>query len=510
MLASIPKKSHQTPAIALLAVCASLLMSWLSIRNNAVLSPDSLLYIFTAQTFLDEGLKAATESYPWPFLSILIAGIHKVTGIPMMASGYILASLLYAGICSTFVLLVKDLGGSIRTQLLALLVIIIFPTLNDYRDYITRDPGFWLFSLLSIQQLLHYVRNNRFKNALGWFAFTLVAIGFRTEAVFFLVLAPVLFFTDKQLTLRQRLNKALILCGLISIIALLALIAVIASPQLASKLRLVAEFANLPLFFETLANGYNQTVNSFARVAPHQYAADDMGVIISTGLIGLVFYSLLHALTLPYLLVLLWQRKSVLPCHLQERNYLLGYLVIILFYLVLLSFKKYFMTDRFCVAAILIIMLALPFCIEKAWSDTRPRIGWRRCLIIFLLLVPALDSLINSKSDKAYIANAADWVHISKSQDDRLLTNHKQIAVLGANCLNDCYRENIEQLIIEAAQKKPEILAIRLKEEETELSQGINELLEQGYWTLAQQFENKGGDKVIILVHRSPDASIIK
>ena len=55
-----------------------------------MLSPDSLLYIFTAQTFLDQGMQAALEAYHWPLLSLLIAAIHQLTGFSLVLSGHLL------------------------------------------------------------------------------------------------------------------------------------------------------------------------------------------------------------------------------------------------------------------------------------------------------------------------------------------------------------------------------------------------------------------------------------
>lgn len=487
--------------IIILSIFTSLMISWLYILGSHVLSPDSLLYIFTAQTFLDHGLQAAIASYPWPLLSLIIAGIHQLTGLSLVVSGHLFIAVLYAGLSCTFVSLVKDLGGSSRIQLIALLVISIFPTLNDYRDYITRDAGFWLLSLLSLQQLLRFALHNRFKHALGWFFLTLVAIGFRTEAVFFAVLAPLALLSEPRPAFIERLKKTGALYGLLGCVALLGLAAIFLSPQLSLKFRLVTELANLSAFFQSLAQNFEYSVQRFASVAPHEFSANDMGAIIGTGLIGLVLYTLLHALTFPYLLLLSWQPKQPVFSDSRHKHYLIAFLLIIFLYLLLLSFKKYFMTDRFCIAAILILMLALPFRIEKIWQSTTQKLGWQRMALAFLLLIPALDSMIASGSSKAYIANAANWVQKNKPLNAKLLTNQKHIAVLGANCLDQCLILETSTLLTRAKSQQPELLAVRLKNKETQLINEVHAMIKAGEWQLTQSFSNEKDDKVLILSH---------
>ena len=276
-------RSNSSRLIAFCAACLSLFISWLYISATHVLSPDSLLYIFTAQTFLDQGMQAALEAYHWPLLSLLIAAIHQLTGFSLVLSGHLLIAGLYAGLSCAFVLLVRDLGGSTRTQLLALLIIAIFPTLNDYRHYITRDAGFWLLTLLSLQQLLRFALQHHLKHALGWFLLTLAAIGFRTEAIFFALLSPIALLLDSQQTLSQRAKKAATLYGLFACLAGAALLLVFVSPLLSEKFRLISELTNIAAFFQTLAQEYETTVASFANIAPHEFSANDMGTIISTG-----------------------------------------------------------------------------------------------------------------------------------------------------------------------------------------------------------------------------------
>jgi len=122
MPTELQPRANNTKLIIFFTIALSLTISSLYISATHVLSPDSLLYIFTAQTFIDHGLQAAVEAYRWPLLSLVIAGMHQPTGLSLVLSGHILIASLYAGLSCAFVLLVRDLGGSTRSQLLALLI----------------------------------------------------------------------------------------------------------------------------------------------------------------------------------------------------------------------------------------------------------------------------------------------------------------------------------------------------------------------------------------------------
>jgi len=495
---------HQKNYIAILCIggILSLVISVIDSSTNHVLSPDSSLYIFTAQTFLDHGLDAAVDSYRWPFLSILIAVIHHITGFSLTFSGHALIAFFYAGITCTFISLTRDLGGSNRTLILALLVIIIFPTLNDYRSYITRDAGFWLFTLLSLQQLLRFAIQNNLKHALGWLLFTIAAIGFRTEAIFFAALAPIALLSDKELSFKERIKKTSFIFCLLGCVAAVAFGIILSTPELSAKFRVVMELFNLDAFFQNLLFNFNNTLNQFSAIAENRHFAEDSPIIFISGLIALVPYTILHALTISYLVFLCWPDRKKSTPFARQRIYLLTYLLGIASYLTLYSFNKYFLTDRYALIAALILMLAVPFYIEAAWEqqqNSQRNFSWKKLIIILLLLYPALDSLVSSGSSKQYIASATDWVKDNKPVNSHLLTNEKHIAVLGANCFKDCVAKTLPELRQKANSKKFDLIAVKVRHKKKEEAKKISSLIASSDWTLVKSFSNEKEDKVLIL-----------
>ena len=492
--------------ILILAASLSLLASFVDNRFDYELSGDSLLYIHTARLYVDHGFQAALASYSWPFISILIGLVHQATGLSLLVAGHTIIAIFYALLTCTFISIVRDLGGSQKAQLLAMLVVIIFPTINDYRSYITRDAGYWLFSLLSLQQLLRFTLHNHYKHAFGWLLSVGLAIGFRTEGLFIAALAPLAILADKQFIFRERLIKTGRLYALLLAAASLAAAVVLATPVLNEKLRVVSELLNITTFFQGLFTGMASVLDRYASVAQSRYVAADTGVIIISGLIGLTLYTPLHALTFPYLVLLVWPRSKEPYPFSRYQVYLVAYVLIVLTYLLLLSFKKQFLTDRFCVLAALIAMLVLPFYVERIWRDAskaQQKYTWQKAIIILLLTYSALDSLISSGHSKAYIAEATEWVKANKPDDSRFMTNQGHIAVFGGNCFRECFERDISSVLKRATIQNSDYLAIQLKNKRSEDSDKVNALLATSHWQVIKSFSNERDDKVMILI-RNP------
>ncbi|KAB2925588.1 MAG: hypothetical protein F9K30_07660, partial [Dechloromonas sp.] len=63
------------------AFAASALLSILAIATGN-LNRDGMLYVETARAFMNGGLSAAVSVFGWPFLSVLMGTLAKLTGLP--------------------------------------------------------------------------------------------------------------------------------------------------------------------------------------------------------------------------------------------------------------------------------------------------------------------------------------------------------------------------------------------------------------------------------------------
>ena len=131
----------------------SLLISLWLFASRDIISRDALLYVIAAQAFLNDGIGAAFKVWAWPFYSITFAVIHKITGLSLEHSAYSLTILFETIISVTFVKLYAKITFDGARLWVAMLFILTFVTLNDYKGDIWREYGFWAFGLMSFTNL---------------------------------------------------------------------------------------------------------------------------------------------------------------------------------------------------------------------------------------------------------------------------------------------------------------------------------------------------------------------
>lgn len=172
----------------------SLLLSALAV-NTATIDRDGILYVHTAQAFLEGGFSQAHASFNWPFLPIFMALAAKLTGLDLVQAGYLLNALFMAGTCALMVASVQ--GGHEKLGWWAALVVLAIPGFNEYRDGLTREYGAWFFIMLSFWlAIIWESRLNVWRALLVQFALGMAAL-FRPEAVaFFPALIAWQFFSS--------------------------------------------------------------------------------------------------------------------------------------------------------------------------------------------------------------------------------------------------------------------------------------------------------------------------
>lgn len=450
MLAQLIDKTS-TRTLLILAAGLSLGSSLLSVWRTPTLSYDSLLYLETAEAFMAGGLQQALEVYPWPFLSVFIATLHQLTGLSLATCGHLLTSLAYAGILVLFIHITRVLGGSSRVQWWAALVLLILPTLNDYRGYIIRDPLFWLLLLVSLEQLVRYQQNQRLCHAGGWVLSIALATLFRLEALVFALLAPLFWACFSAGPWRARLTQSLPLYAGLGVLGALGFgFLLIFSWGELGQLRLVDELRQIPQFFSQTAAYFEMTLEQIKQGVHNPFIADDIKLIFISGLIGLVLFTSLHAFSVPYLLVITWRVRSY-GAFLARADAapLCSYLLITLCYLTLFAFKAHFLTDRFFISFALVALLPLPFILDQIMQGAPQR--WHLGLLALLFSYQLLDSSISTGPTKTYLAEANHWLQ-KEQAGKQILSDQEHIAYFAGQGLAHSYRENALALI-ESGQK---------------------------------------------------------
>ena len=175
------------------AVLASLLIS-LVISSLFFINNDGIFYLLAAEDVLLHGSAATHVGLKWPLYPLLIAGLSYVTHLPLTASALIWQAFFQVILVISFINIVRVLGGNKTIQVLAAAVIILHPTLNEYRSLIIRDFGYWAFLLTGFYYLLRYSQYPSWGNVLAWLFSVGLATLFRIEGVVIIALSPLLLF----------------------------------------------------------------------------------------------------------------------------------------------------------------------------------------------------------------------------------------------------------------------------------------------------------------------------
>jgi len=398
---------------------------------DPVINRDGPLYLFTAETYLEQGFTAALNIYPWPFFSILIAGTSQLTGLPLHIASHIIVSLCFFIGSYAFVRLVGVLGGSKKAQCFALIIILFHPLLADYRSSSVRDPGMWAFMLLSLQALIRYSQQPALKYQLGWTVFITMALLFRVEAFAIALLAPLsLLATSSQ---GQRLRNMLRFVSLpLTVLLVISGALLLLSPDTLSGFKLSQDLVR----YADILSHLSDTVADKSVIVADQLllktAKGDANYAVVAVFFAIFAVNVIRAITPLYLLafILHWLSGQRLRIAQNGNIIIATHIAILAVYLFLFTTLRQFTLERYSFQMVLILLLYLPFVLETFWQWHT----YRRVIRVFIVLILSaytLDTVINSDYKKAYIDDAAQWLHDNPEGGNRLLSNHTHLAYFG-------------------------------------------------------------------------------
>ena len=423
VLNNISEMPNDLRKVRVVAVLLSIVLSILAVWQSDIVGRDSILYLQTAITFVDEGVAEAFQLFKWPFYPFLIAGVHKLTGLPFEQAGFLLNSILALLIVDTFIRLYQEINPQSRYLWLPAVVILAFTGMNEYRDEIVRGWGFWAFSLLAFLHLFRFIRTKLGRDALLWQLYIIIAALFRKEACAYMLLAPLILFIDAHPEGRwKEYIKANVLLMFVFISSVVGLV-VLKNPFV-EKL-----FSALMSYFKG-----NDPWTNFMEIATtmgHEvltmYSADNAPLMLAAGIFTLIAYKILTKLGLFYAVVTLAGLfKSTLPreCH---TRFIWGLLLISYLIVVLFFSQTLIITGRYILLSSL-LMLLLTTCYMETWVDY---LKGRKGRWVFLLFVlPLIFNVLagfHLGEGKIYMRKAGDWVKSNLSQEVVLLTNDTRL-----------------------------------------------------------------------------------
>jgi hypothetical protein len=419
------QNSYNVNKLRLGTAIISLLLSIFAIYSDDLINRDGILYIETAEAFIQGGLADTINLYDWPFFSIFIAYIHQLTQAPLELSAYILNTIFFVLLTDTLVLISKKILPNKEQLLIAVLIILCFATLNDYRNFIIRDIGYWYFCSLALYRFMQFLELPSLRNATLWQLTAVTAILFRIEGIVILLGLPFfVFFSEpfkRALTHLLKLNYLVILGTVIVSIFTISFSGINNSFTKISSLLTYLDFNSL------LAN-FNEKAVIIENQVLNKYSASYSAFILASGLIVMLFYKLTKALTVGYLGLYIFsswkQRQRLLSPY---KSLLIYFLLLNILLLTTFMFKELFISKRYAIIAILsVLLLMLPRIsqlIQQAWTK---RSHFLLTVTALILLVNFVDSLHKSNS-KLYVKNTAIWASQNIAESSTVLTDDEYI-----------------------------------------------------------------------------------
>lgn len=428
---------HTTPYLrraCQVTAVASLLLSFLAVLLDGSPNNDAYTYVRTAEIALQAGPLAAYQHYQWANLPLLMAAVHRVTGLDLFTAAWLINAALFALLSVSFVNLVAAMTASRRVVWLAVVCILAYPHLNEFRSLIVRDIGFLAFSLVAVLQLLRYQQWLRIRYAAGFVVACMLASLFRPEALLLMLMTPACLLLDGRHELGTRCRIWLRLTGL----ALTLLVAL----TIAFALSGIDFPAQLQIFFEIYQPFLGNLGELFGNVDPQleaavfgSYAAQFVGdyshLFMLAGLTAVLVACIVDSLGLavaPVLFYGLVRRYLRLPE--DASRVLISWIVVSVLILLAFTLLTRFITTRYTLLLGILLLVYVPFIIDRIWSvaAARDRRGRFAVIMGLLLTYSVLDAHISFGPSKQHLVDGTRWItdHIRESAP--LLTNDYYIA----------------------------------------------------------------------------------
>lgn len=481
-------------------VLGSLLLSVLAVLLNDLPNNDAYTYARSAEIALDQGLLAAFAHYQWAHFPLMMAAVHSLSGLSLFASAHLLNALLFALLSVSFVNIVAQLTPSRRVIWLAVVCILSYPHLNEFRAYIVRDIGYLAFCLLAVYYLIVFAGSLRLRFGLYFMLSCLAASLFRPEALLFLLLTPIAVLVPAQslVNLRQRAFLRLQCLSVLTLLlvgGLFALVALDVSAQLQVFLQIYQPFVS------NLAPLFGAEVPALEQVVFGDYAAQYVGnytrYFLAAGLVAVLLACVIESLGLavaPLLIYGALRRFLRLPQ--PGLAVVVSWLLVAALILLLFVLVTRFVTTRYTLLLCLLLLVFVPFIVDRGWryALSLQRRGFMRWAV-FLLLLSVVDAHVSLGASKQHLDEASAWINSATRPDAALLTNEIHIAYQSGRVqdYDEVERDMAGELILLAAPGT--IIAVTPRRSfETYLRTGV----ENGSLRLIRQFSAERGADLLV------------
>ncbi len=468
------------------AFFGSLVLSAIAFYGSEFPNLDGILYLETAERFMANGLAGTRELFDWNFFPICIAYVAKFTGLGYEAAAYALTAVLLAGVCATLVRITEEqFGGAVWC---ACVVALALPAFNGYRDFLIREFGFWLFSVLSLLAALKWTTRPSWRGGLVVQVFLVIACLFRIEAlVFFAALTFWQLATASPW--RQRLQRLPMLLGL-PLAGGLVLAALMASGSLHMSARLVA--------FASAANpaawsNFNLAAGQLGATVLNGYSGNEASSILFFGLFSTIPKQFLVRSGLFLVPLVYFFCQASLRSQIGKWQPMTWFFAVYIVVLTVFVTNNLFMSARY-VSFLNILSVPLVAVGLQGLFDRLPR--WRYVLV-GLALLTALANVISTSPRNPQYRAAGLWLSENTQLVSKIYIGRERAAYLAGPAFRSVRNWGLSDAQIEQAvrNRQFEYYVLDLRRRDTKKADWARSL----NLVEVERFANRVGDEVVIL-----------
>ena len=418
--------------IRIYAVIASLLISAFTLAFPDTPNDDAYTYVKTAEVFLSDGFAAAYQHYEWASYSVLI-GLVSSIGIDLLTAGLFINALLYAILVYGFVSIVKEIDDSKTVLFLAVVSILLYPQLNEYRYRIIRDVGFWAFSILALWQYLQFARSHSIKNALAFCGSLLIATTFRVEAIAYLLITPFALLLDARYEWRLRRRLFFTLIGIVFAASVLGIVLLgilgIDIPNLFVRFVSVYE----PFIRNTFSPD-EARLSELAGVLFNEHAAayskEYITVFMAAGFLTILLANLFTAIGGPYLIILLLGFfKKTLRLGREVAIPMMAYLLVNAAILFAFLYITRFLSSRYAMLFCILLAIFVPLILAQLLQGAEAsKLKAAHILLTLFFTYCTIDAYYSFGESKDHVFDSIEWLAENTDDSSGLVSNNHAIA----------------------------------------------------------------------------------
>ena len=481
-------------------IFVNILFTYLAISDPLrTINSDGVLYLQTAQAYLQGGWSAAMHVYPWPFYSVLIAWVSQIAHCSLKFSAHFINLVLQILTCLGFFNLackVKDSNQSLF-MILTTLVILLYPAFNHERDLIIRDFGYWAFSLWGWFYLIRLNEKASFSEGLKFNVSMLLASLFRLEGIVMLLFAPLALFFTKEKSIAQRMNVFLKAYALTFGLGLGALIYVWIVGKIDTFGRLIELKAQLYSGVGLIVDQFSQAKQNMVNYVLTPVSIASVLPLLIGGLIGVYIKTLITTLT-PFYTILIGTfscKGEVSPTASAKPIFYTAIFLNLLITIIFLM-QAFFLAERYMFGLCFLLLILAPSALLWIYQQTRSEKNWLFWAVILIMVSIGLVSLHNFGPSKIYLKEAGSWMHENLPPTASIYTNNPQLNFYINRPLmtrqSIVSQANIQNVIQNAKVQKYDYLVFQIHANDVVFKKQLNQLLPKP----VKVFANQKGDAV--------------